>query len=208
MPKSIHCRQTNASSSGCYFCTLATEIPLHTTVLPAFPVSFPRRFVSSRPRPMLGATRPSHRFALRTSHPNVSHTSSSNSKRIAPSCQTRRGFLHPAVSKPPRPLPVSSAPPNSRCGRGGSDTVLGVIGRCLRSQPPCPTGSAAARGLDLPYVLAATRLHVSDLAMAATHPKWCSLAMELLTVAPKSPGRGNAEARIGPSRFPTLRSGE
>jgi len=41
MPKSIHCRQTNASSSGCYFCTLATEIPLHTTVLPAFPVSFP-----------------------------------------------------------------------------------------------------------------------------------------------------------------------
>jgi hypothetical protein len=34
------------------------------------------------------------------------------------------GFLHHAVSKPPRRQSANQAPPHSRCGRGDSDTVL------------------------------------------------------------------------------------
>lgn len=40
----------------------------------------------------------------------------------------RRGFLHCTVSKPPRPPPGYIPPTIIRCGRGGPDTVLTIIG--------------------------------------------------------------------------------
>src|SRR5580700_2030458 len=52
-------------------------------------------------------------------HPSKTHSG------IVP---TRRGFLHHAVSKPPRPQPRRLAPTIHRCGRGGPDTVLSNIG--------------------------------------------------------------------------------
>ena len=48
---------------------------------------------------------------------------------------TRRGFLHHAVSKPPRPQPRCLAPIIHRCGRGGPDTVLTNIGSRFASRP-------------------------------------------------------------------------
>ena len=61
--------------------------------------------------------------------PSVPRPATVDSKRIAASCQNRKGFLHRAVSKPPRPQQSLYNRPIRQWGRGGSDTVLGINGR-------------------------------------------------------------------------------
>jgi len=122
MQKLIHCRSSNASASGRYSYVSAIAIMRRGSFLTVSPCVF--RTVPC----LLNSTGHTSESVSTATHkpPRIRATlappTTTDSKRIAASCLTGRGFLHRAVSKPPRPR-LCSAPSDlfkwPRCFRYG-----------------------------------------------------------------------------------------
>ena len=127
MSKRIHCRSSNAYSAV----ATAALLPASLASIPF--LRLPITHLSAGPLATVDRDlRLSHIFSGSVPPPGdpifAPNLFTRVRKPIAAMYQARRGFLHSAVSKPPRPQRATASPVIHPRGRGDSDTVLTNIG--------------------------------------------------------------------------------